>query len=66
METSVFQALRASLVSLSCNVKRCGRYEKNIDQGEYFMGGKNSIDKDIATLDELIEEIIIDAYGDDE
>ena len=27
---------------------------------------KNSIDKDIAAIDELIEEITTDAYGDDE
>ena len=30
------------------------------------MGRKNSIDKDLAALDELIEEITTDAYGDDE
>jgi hypothetical protein len=30
------------------------------------MDRKNSIDKDLAALDELIEEITTDAYGDDE
>lgn len=30
------------------------------------MGRKNSLDKDLAALDELIEEITTDAYGDDE
>jgi hypothetical protein len=30
------------------------------------MDRKNGIEKDLAALDELIEEIITDAYGDDE
>src|SRR4030042_4340742 len=36
------------------------------NQGDSFMDRKKSIEKDLAALDELIEDITTDAYGDDE